>query len=331
MRRISIGINWQGDFNLDDVVQQAKVADDAGVDSLFVAEAWGRDAFSILAVLARETHNIKLGTSIVNIYSRSAAAIAQHFATLDEMSQGRMIIGLGSSGPNVIEHFHGVKFEKPLTRVKEYVDVINMLMAEEPLNYRGKIYDLQRGFTLRFKPFRPHIPIFLASITPKSLQQTAAIADGWFPIFIPKAQWKPQLDAFRGYVRDAGRNPDDVIVRNPNGVTVTDKPERAREATAAGASFYIARMGDFYYEHFVRMGYADEANAVRKAWAEGGSTAGAAALPEDLVDELGTAGSVEECIDAMEQAEAAGFQMHSVGVAERDPKKRGEIYRQLVG
>src|SRR5690606_20350876 len=151
--------------------------------------------------------------------------------------------------------FHGVEFGRPLTRVKEYVDIINMLMREEPLNYEGKIYNLQRGFTLRFKPVRPHIPIFLASITPKSLRQTAAIADGWFPIFIPKDQWKPQLDAFRGYIKEAGRSVDDVIVRNPNGVTVTDDPERARQGTAGTAAFYIARMGDFYYEHFVRMGY----------------------------------------------------------------------------
>lgn len=331
MRRVSIGINWQGAFDIDDVVEQAKVADDAGVDSLFVAEAWGRDAFTILAVLARETNNIKLGTSIVNIYSRSPGALAQHFGTLDELSGGRMIIGLGSSGPQVIEHFHGVPFEKPLTRVKEYVDVINMLMREEPLKYHGKIFNLERGFTLRFKPVRPHIPIYLASITPKSLEQTAAIADGWFPIFIPKPQWKAQLDAFRGYIAAAGRQPDDVIVRNPNGVTVTDNPERAREGTASGAAFYIARMGDFYYQHFLRMGYSDEANAVRRAWADGGAAAGAAALPAELVEELGTAGTVEQCIEAMEEAEDAGFQMHGVNVAERDPKKRVEIFKRLVG
>ncbi|MDA1004773.1 MAG: LLM class flavin-dependent oxidoreductase [Chloroflexi bacterium] len=331
MRRVSIGINWQGAFDIDEVVEQAKVADEAGVDSLFVAEAWGRDAFTILAVLARETSHIKLGTSIVNIYSRSPGALAQHFATLDELSGGRMIIGLGSSGPQVIEHFHGVPFEKPLTRVKEYVDVINMLMREEPLQYHGKIFKLERGFTLRFTPVRPHIPIYLASITPKSLEQTAAIADGWFPIFIPKPQWKSQLDAFRGYIAAAGRQPDDVIVRNPNGVTVTDNPERAREGTASGAAFYIARMGDFYYQHFLRMGYADEANAVRRAWADGGAAAGAAALPAELVEELGTAGTVEQCIDAMEEAESAGFQMHSVNVAERDPKKRVAIFKQLVG
>src|SRR5690606_28987902 len=150
----------------------------------------------ILAVLARETSNINLGTSIINIFSRTPAAVAQHFATLDEFSGGRMIMGLGTSGPNVIEHFHGIPFKKPLTRMREYVDIIHMLMAEEPLNYHGDVFKLERGFTLRFKPTRPHIPIHIASVTPKSVQQTAEIADGWIPIFFPKSQWKTQLDAF---------------------------------------------------------------------------------------------------------------------------------------
>jgi F420-dependent oxidoreductase-like protein len=331
MRKLSIGINWQGQFDIDAVVEQAKVADDAGVDSCFVAEAWGRDAFTILAVLARETRNIKLGTSIVNIYSRSPGALAQHFATLDELSGGRMIIGLGTSGHRVIEHFHGVPFDKPLTRLREYTDILNMLMRQQPLEYDGKIFKLERGFTLRFEPVRDHIPIWIASVTPKSVQQTAEIADGWMPIFLPKEQWKPQLGAFFDHVKAAGRKPSDVTVRNPAGVVVTDQPDRARMGNAAGAAFYIARMGDFYYEHFVRMGYQKEADAVRAAWQEGGSGAGAQALPADLVAQLGTAGSVETCIEAMQEAEEAGFGLHSVSVAEADPKKRGEIFRKLVG
>jgi len=330
-RKLSIGVNWAGNFDMDDIVEQAKIADDSGVYALNVAEAWGPDALSLLAVLARETHSIQLGTSIINIFSRTPGAVAQHFATLDQISKGRMFIGLGSSGPNVIEHFHGVKFSRPLTRVKEYVDIINMLLAEEPLNYQGKIFQLERGFTMRFKPLRDHIPIHLASITPKSLQQTAAIADGWIPIFLPKEQWQSQVDTFYGYVEDAGRSRDDVVVRNPSGVTVTDDPERALMGAAGNAAFYIARMGDFYYEHFSRMGYADEANAVRRAWADGGSSAGAEAFPKELAEQLGTAGSVEECIDAMEQAEDAGFNWHSVNVVERDPQKRSELYRQLAG
>ncbi len=331
MRSVSIGINWQGEFDLENLVEQAKVADDAGVDACFVAEAWGRDAFTILTVLARETRNVKLGTSIVNIFSRSPAALAQHFATLDELSGGRMIIGLGTSGHRVIEHFHGVDFKKPLRRTREYVEIINTLMRREPLAYDGKIFQLERGFTLRFEPVRDHIPIWIASITPKSVKQTAEIADGWFPIFFPRSQWKTQVAAFYDHVRAAGRDPADVIVRNPSGVSVTDQPERALAGTAATAAFYIARMGDFYYEHFCRMGYQAEADAVRKAWAEGGSGAGAQALPADLVKQLGTAGDVARCIDALDEAEDAGFRCHSVSVNEPDPTKRGAIFEQLVG
>lgn len=331
LRKITMGINWQGEFDLDDVIQQAKIADEAGVHEITVAEAWGRDALSILTVLARETSNIHLGTSIINIFSRSPGAIAQHFATLDEFSKGRMVMGLGTSGPNVIEHFHGVPFKMPLTRMREYVDIINKLMREEPLNYDGKVFKLERGFTLRFKPFRPHIPIHIASVTPKSVQQTAEIADGWIPIFFPKSQWKPQLDAFYEAVRQAGRNPDEVDVRNATGVTVSEDRERVLQGTAANTAFYIARMGDYYYEHFSRMGYADEANAVRRAWADGGSSAGAAALPRELVDELSISGSPEECAEAIDEGIEAGFTLHGVNVAERDPKKRLEILKTIVG
>jgi len=331
VRKITMGINWQGEFDLDDVIQQAKIADEAGVHEITVAEAWGRDALSILAILARETSNIQLGTSIINIFSRTPAAMAQHFATLDEFTGGRMVIGLGTSGPNVIEHFHGIPFKKPLTRMREYVDIINMLMAEEPLNYGGQVFKLERGFTLRFKPVRPHIPIHIASVTPKSVQQTAEIADGWIPIFFPKSQWKGQLDAFYSAVKEAGRDPKDVDVRNATSVTVSEDRERVLQGVASNAAFYIARMGDFYYDHFTRMGFADEANAVRRAWADGGSSAGAAALPRDLVEELNMSGSPEECAEAIDEGVEAGFTLHSVSVAERDPKKRLDILKRIVG
>ena len=331
MHKISIGVNWQGPLDLDATIEEARIADDSGVHLMSVAEAWGRDAFVILTALAGATQRVHLGTSIVNIFSRSPAALAQAFITLDTYFGQRMVIGIGSSGPQVIEHFHGVKFEKPFTRVREYVEIINMLMRKEKLDYQGDVHQLARGFTLRFDPVRSHIPIWIASITPKSVKQTAAIADGWMPIFIPRDRWREQLAAFEGAVREAGRRPQDVQVRCPYNVTVTSDPQRVIAARRANAAFYIARMGDFYYQHFVRMGYRDAADAVRKAWAEGGSSAGAAALPDALVDQLGMAGELGACIDALDAAQEAGFSLLSVGVAERDPEKRAAIYRQLVG
>jgi F420-dependent oxidoreductase-like protein len=330
MRKISIGITWNGD-DTERVIREAKLADDAGVEALFVIEGWGHDALSLLTVLARETQRIKLGTAIVNIYSRSPGALAQHFATLDQLSAGRAMIGLGTSGPNVIEHFHGVKFDKPFTRTREYVEIINMLLRGDELIYEGEVFKLQRGFTLRMKPVRPHIPIWLASITPKSIKQAAAIADGWMPIFLPKERWSEQLGAFHAAVRDAGRKPEDVGVRCAYPIVVGDDRARAAAARRATAALYIARMGHFYYEHFVRMGYALEADAVRAAWETGGSVAGAAALSDRFVDQLGFSGDVGACCAAIDEAREAGFSLIPVSVIERDPQKRAAIYAQLVG
>ena len=194
-RTLSMSFNWQGPMDYDQACSRVRLAEEAGVDTVWVAEAWGRDCFTILTLLARETKRITLGTGIVNCYSRTPAALAQHFATLDEFSGGRMVIGLGTSGHRVIEHFHGVPFQPSLTRLREYVEIIRMILAGEPLKYQGKLFRLERGFRLRFPPVRSQIPIFIASLTPKSVRQTAQIADGWMPVMIPlehlKRKWRP--------------------------------------------------------------------------------------------------------------------------------------------
>src|SRR5918996_2967348 len=212
-RKVSIGINWQGSLDYNALIEKVHIADAVGVHSVWVPEAWGRDAFTILALLADRTKKLQLGTAIVNIYSRTPAALAQHFATLDELSGGRMIIGLGTSGPQVIEHFHGVPFKPPLTRLKEYIEIINTLMRSEPLKYRGKLFNLQRGFTLRFTPVRSHIPIYLATLNPKSVKLTAELADGWLPIMIPLQKLKSEIQAMRQMSIAAGRPASAVSVR----------------------------------------------------------------------------------------------------------------------
>src|SRR5712692_9220205 len=186
------------------MLEKVQIADAVGVHSAWVPEAWGRDSFTTLAVLDDHTKNIQLGTAIVNTYSRTPAALAQHFATLDELSGGRMIIGLGTSGPQVIEHFHGVQFNPPLARMKEYVEIINMIMAGTPLNYEGKLFKLQRGFTMRFETPRKHIPVWIASLNKKSVEFTARGADGWLPVMIPLGSLKGAIADFRKIVTGAG-------------------------------------------------------------------------------------------------------------------------------
>jgi alkanesulfonate monooxygenase SsuD/methylene tetrahydromethanopterin reductase-like flavin-dependent oxidoreductase (luciferase family) len=330
-RRISIGFNWQGNQDREAAFERVRIADEAGVDSVFVAEAWGQDAFTMLTQLAERTKRIKLGTGIVNYYSRTPAALAQHFGTLDELSEGRMIIGLGASSANVIEHFHGIPFNPTLARMKETVDIINMLIANQPLNYHGKWFNLERGFTLRFKPYRDHIPIYIASFRPKAIKVVAEVADGWMPTMIPIQRLKTEVDKFLGYAKKAGRDPSALTVRAGGGVTVTRDPERAREASKANTAFYVARMGDFYYQQLCDMGFADEVNGIRKAWREGGSGAGYAAVPDVLSNALGCFGSVEECRDRLAEQEAAGATLHTVSVhGAESPVEEGRIYEALL-
>src|SRR3989454_7420629 len=269
-RKISIGINWQGLLDYKALLDKVRIADEVGVHSVWVPEAWGRDAFTPLTLLADCTKNIQLGTAIVNIYSRTPAALAQHFATLDELSGGRMLIGLGTSGPQVIEHFHGVPFHPPLTRLKEYVEIINTLMRNEPLKYSGKLFHLQRGFTLRFTPARTHIPIYLATLNAKSVKLTAELADGWLPIMIPLPKLKGEIDAVRQMSVAAGRPANAVSVRAPGAVVVTKDVDRARAESASTLAFYIGRMGTFYAEQLTRHGYGEAVQPLMKA-EEGGS------------------------------------------------------------
>jgi alkanesulfonate monooxygenase SsuD/methylene tetrahydromethanopterin reductase-like flavin-dependent oxidoreductase (luciferase family) len=328
-RRIAIGVNWQGEFDRERLFEHVQAADDAGVESVFVAEAWGRDAFTILTQLAERTKRIQLGTGIVNYYSRSPAALAQHFATLDELYEGRMIIGLGASSANVIEHFHGIPFQPTLARMRECITIINMLMANQPLEFKGKVFNLQRGFTLRFRPVRQHIPVYVASFRPKAVKVVAAVADGWMPTMVPMSRAREQVDKFHGHVRAAGRDPSQMTVRFL-GVTVAKDPERALQASKAGTAFYVARMGDYYYQQISDMGFADEANAIRKAWKEGGSGAGIAAVTDELQKELGFVGDVEACRDRLAEEEAAGINLHSVGVAGFSPSEERKIYERLL-
>src|SRR5262249_36293580 len=278
MHKLSVGVNWQGNLDRERVFEEARAADESGVHSIWVAEAWGRDAFTMLTQLAERTQKIQLGSSIVNIFSRTPAALAQHFATLDELSEGRMIIGLGTSGAQVIEHFHGVPFERSMRRLREYVEIINLLVAGTPLNYEGEIFKLGRGFTLRFETVRKHIPIYLATLNPASVRQTARSADGWIRIWTPIERAAEVIQAFRDTAAKAGRDPAGLMVRSPGGITITKNVERAKAGVAGGFAFYVSRMGVFYYQHLARLGYADEVAAIKGAWDKGGSQAGTQAV-----------------------------------------------------
>jgi alkanesulfonate monooxygenase SsuD/methylene tetrahydromethanopterin reductase-like flavin-dependent oxidoreductase (luciferase family) len=301
---------------------------------MWVAEAWGRDAFSLLTLLADRTKRVKLGTSIVNIYSRTPAALVQHFATLDELSEGRAIIGLGTSGIRVIEHFHGVPFQPAFTRLHETVVLIQKFLGGEPVYHDGEVFKLQRGFRLRFEPVRKRIPIYLATLRAKAVRLTTELADGWMPTMVPIERFHEQSSQVAQWLTEAGRAPGEFTIRAPGGVTVAND-ERAIEVAkgrAAGTvAFYCARMGDYYYEQLCALGYREQADVVRAAWDEGGSAAATGAVPEAMQQSLSFVGTTEQCIERLDQQAEAGAALHGVGVMENDPGELRRILAKLIG
>ena len=211
MSRIGLVTPYWNNITRSEFIEIAQLAEDLSYDSIWVPEMWGRDAFSILGLLAAHTKKIKLATGIIPIYSRSPAIIAQTIATLDEISDGRMMLGLGTSGPIVIENWHGTPYEKPLQRTREYVEIIRMILNSERVNYEGEIFNL-KNFRLQFKPIRKDLPIFIAAMGSKNIQLTGELADGWIPFLIPPEQidsGKKELESGAG---KAGRSLDQILV-----------------------------------------------------------------------------------------------------------------------
>lgn len=329
---LSISVQTRDISDREAVFRQVSAAEDGGVEAAWVAESWGQDAFTLMTQMADRTKRLKIGSGIVNIFSRSPGALAQQFGTLDVVSGGRMIIGLGTSGANVIEDFHGMPFAQPLQRLREYVEIINMLIAGQPLHYEGEIYSMSRGFTLRFERERDHIPIYLATLAPKGVRMAAEVADGWLPTWTPVEKLADMSAAIRQHSQAAGRSEDAVTIRSSGGVVFTRDVERARQGVAGTFAFYVARMGEFYYRHLSRLGYGQVADDIRKAWGEGGSAAGAAAVPADLQQSVTlVTDSLDAARERFAQEDEAGVRLHSLSVEADDPREVERVYSALAG
>ncbi|MCL6645249.1 MAG: LLM class flavin-dependent oxidoreductase, partial [Dehalococcoidia bacterium] len=228
-------------------------------------ETYHKDQWLIAAVAATRTSRIRLSPCVTHVILKEPTILAHSIATLDELSGGRVIIGLGTSGSRVIEHWHGEKFSKPIRRTKEYVEIINMIISGEKLFYDGEIFKLQRGFKLLFEPPRKHIPIYVASISPKSMESLATCADGWMPIYWPKSKYREAKEFISRAAVAAGRPADAVECVAQLTVVINPDIEKAKVQAAGPISWYVTNMGDFYHEMLARNGFAEEVAAMRKA------------------------------------------------------------------
>lgn len=295
----------------EQVMEKVRIADRLGYDSIWLGESWGYELFTSMADLVRVTSRIKIGAGIANIFSRSPALIASTAATLDERSGGRIILGLGPSGANVIEHWHGVPFQKPVRRTREYVEIIRMILRGEKLVYHGEMFNLERGFKLRFTPPRPDLPIYIAAMGPKNVVQSGEISDGVLPVYWPGNKWgelRQQLDEGAAI---AGRPPHSAAIAPYLTSAILDEnmdeEQRAaiRFAAASPLAYYIGKMGVYYAQMLTRNGFGADVEAVKEGWKTGMKSAVDAVSP-DLFNATTLMGTPAEIVARLDQWVAAG-------------------------
>ena len=265
-------------------------ADACGYDSFWMPEAWEREAFTLLTELALRTERIHLGTGIINVFSRSPALIAMSAATLDDISGGRFRLGLGTSGARVVEDFHGVNFSKPLTRLRETIQIIRLLLAGERADFSGECFELRR-FKLGFKPLRSEIPIYIAALTQKSLRQAGELADGWLPTHWPRARLQEGIKGISAGAESVGRDASRIEIAPFVNVVVSDDRARARNQARLPLAYYIGGMGDYYHASLSRLGFGVEADRVRALWQAGRRKDAMAAVTDEMVDSIAICGS----------------------------------------
>jgi F420-dependent oxidoreductase-like protein len=287
---------WGLGLSASEQLQLVLEAEKLGYDSVWTAEAYGSDAATVLAWLAQATSKIRLGSAIFQMPGRSAAMTAMTAATIDVLSDGRMLLGIGTSGPQVAEGWHGQRFGKMLQRTREYVEVLRMALARERVVFQGETLELPlpdgpgKALKLMIAPVQERMPIYIAAIGPKNTELTAEIADGWIPtLFSPEhvAEFRPLLEA--GFAKaGGGKGYDDFDIVPTVNVMISDDVESARDAMRPYVALYVGGMGsrkqNFYNALVQRYGFEDAARRVQDLYLEGRKDEAAAALPGELID-----------------------------------------------
>jgi F420-dependent oxidoreductase-like protein len=290
---VSIGY-WGLGLTAQEQLAVVQEAERLGYDSVWSAEAYGSDAATVLAWLAAGTSRIKLGSGIFQMPGRSPAMTAVTAATIDQISGGRMLLGIGSSGPQVSEGWHGVRFAKQLQRTREYIAVVRMALARERVEFHGETLELPlpdglgKALKLTIAPVQERVPIYLAAIGPKNTALAGEIADGWIPtLFSPE-----HVSEFRGHLDEgaarSGRSLDGFDIAPTVNVMVSDDLDAARDVMRPFVALYVGGMGarekNFYNSLVQRYGFEDAAREVQDLYLEGKREEAAAALPPGLID-----------------------------------------------
>lgn len=336
MRRIGLYLGRlpgfdKGGVDRRELIECVRTADACGYDSFWMPEAWEYEVFTTLVELAGHTRRIHLGTGIINVFSRSPALIAMSAATLDEISGGRFRLGLGTSGARVIEDFHGVAYSKPLTRLKEMIQIVRTLLSGEALDFKGECFELNR-FKLGFKPLRDNIPIYVAGLSPRSLRQIGEIADGWLPTHWPRARLADGIDKMRSGAAGSQRDHGQIEIAPFVNVVVSDDLKKARNQARLPLAYYVGGMGDYYHDSLARLGFASEADRIREFWQAGRARSAIAAVTDEMVDSIAICGSIENCRARLDEMFSEGATLPLVPIpAQGDLTEKCRTIEALIG
>jgi F420-dependent oxidoreductase-like protein len=338
-----LGLNvgyWGFGLTSEDQIQLVKEAEAAGFDSVWAAEAYGSDAATVLGWLAAQTERIRIGSAIFQMPARSPAMTAMTAATLDQLSDGRVVIGIGPSGPQVAEGWHGQRFAHQLARTREYVEILRKALARERLVYDGETYQLPlpdgpgKALKLMIGTVQERIPIYVAAIGPKNTQLVGEIADGWLPMFFSPEN----VGESRGLLEDgaarAGRSLNGFDVAPTVQVAIDDDIERARDVMRPFVALYVGGMGsrkrNFYKALVERYGFEEAAQEIQDLYLEGKKDEAAAAIPGELIDTVTLAGPREHIRDRIGIYKEAGVGTLIVSPMAFEPEARRRIVRELA-
>src|SRR5258705_5047061 len=333
---------WGVGLTADEQLKLVREAESLGFDSVWSAEAYGSDAATVLAWLAGQTEKIKLGSAIFQMPGRTPAMTAMTAATIDQISDGRMLLGIGSSGPQVAEGWHGQPFAKQLQRTREYVEILRKALARERLEYEGDSYVLPipdgpgKALKLMIAPVQERIPIYIAAIGPKNTALTGEIADGWIPTFFsPEYMHESKKLLEEGAAkREGGKLPDDFDIAPMVSIAIDDDVDRARDAVRPLLPLYVGGMGsrdkNFYNQLVSRYGFEDAAKRVQDLYLPGKKDEAAAALPAELIDQTTLCGPAERIKERLDVYADAGVGTLMFSPVEFTAEGRSRVLRTVA-
>ena len=318
-----IGIAFSGGPSPSEIVECVKLAEELGYESAWVAEGHGGDQFAVLAACAVQTSRILLGTSITSVFVRTAPTIAMAAATVDELSGGRFILGVGSSHKVQVEGEHGVPYSKPLTRTRETIEIIRALLSDGRVQYEGETVRI-KGFDLWFKPLRPAIPIYASAVFPKMTALCGEIADGVILTRSTLATAPLVREQLAEGARRAGRDPKDITVTTLLPTAVRATRREALDALRPGLAFYT---GFFprYNRLMAESGFPEEAARVAEAWSRGDRAGAERAVSDEMIDATSIASTPEQCRGRIEAYRRSGIDAPILSPFARGPGAKAKF------